>query len=111
MKKNCNKMQAVNEICNRKEKTSSPQCIIADEITHVTASSIASVLKNSYFASIGKILADKIKPVPFSSTNKHSGNFENFELKEIHEVVVLEFLKALKTHKAIGQHQHKPIKV
>ena len=62
--------------------------------------SIASVL-NSHFATIGKILADKIPSVNrlSSSSNIHS---ETFEIKEVSEVEVLEQLLSLKPNKAIG---------
>ena len=56
---------------------------------------------NSHFATIGKILADKIMSVNCvsSSSNKHS---ESFEIKEVSEVEVLEQLLSLKPNKAIG---------
>ena len=66
---------------------------------HKTPRFIASVL-NSNFATIGKILADKIPSVNrvSSSYNKHS---ESFEIKEVSEVEVLEQLLSLKPNKAI----------
>ena len=53
---------AVNEASSRTVKSSSPQCIIADGAHYTSPRSIASAL-NSNFALIGKILADKIRPV------------------------------------------------
>ena len=78
---------AVNEASSRTVKSSSPQCIIADGAHYTSPRSIASAL-NSHFASIGKILADKIRPVaPVSmSVANHSGSFQ---LKETSEAVVL----------------------
>ena len=75
-------------------------CIIADGAHNTSPRSIASAL-NSHFASIGKILADKIRPVaPVSmSVANHSGSFQ---LKETSEAVVLKQLQSLKTNKAIG---------
>ena len=49
----------VNEVCYRNSTSESVQCIISDEIQHTTPKSIASAM-NSFFASIGKRLADKI---------------------------------------------------
>ena len=92
---------AVNEASSRTIKSSSPQYIIADEADYTSPRSIASAL-NSHFASIGKILADKIRPVaPVSmSVANHSGSF--ISIKETSEAVVLKQLQSLKTDKAIG---------
>ena len=49
----------INEVCYRNSTSESVQCIISDEIQHTTPKSIASAM-NSFFASIGKRLADKI---------------------------------------------------
>ena len=75
--------KAVNEASCRNNKSSTLQ----------TPRSIASVL-NSHFATIRKILADKIPSVNrvSSSNNKHS---ESFEIKEVSEVEVLEQLLSL----------------
>ena len=56
---------------------------------------------NFHFATIEKILADKIPSVNrvSSSSNKHS---ESFEIKEVSEVEVLEQLLSLKPNKVIG---------
>ena len=56
---------------------------------------------NSHFVSIGKILADKIRPVaPVSMcVANHSGSFQ---LKETTEAALLKQLQSLKTNKAIG---------
>ena len=85
--------KAVNEASCRNNKSSTPQCIIVDEVHHKTPRSIASVL-NSHFATIRKILADKIPSVNrvSLSNNKHS---ESFEIKEVSEVEVLEQLLSL----------------
>ena len=48
-----------NEVCYHNSTSESVQCIISDEIQHTTPKSIASAM-NSFFASIGKRLADKI---------------------------------------------------
>ena len=92
--------KAVNQASCRNNKSSTPQCIIVDEVHHKTPRSISSVL-NFHFATIGKILADKIPSVNrvSSSSNKHS---ESFEIKEVSEVEVLEQLLSLKPNKAIG---------
>ena len=52
--------KAVNEVCNRNSTLENVQCIISDGIQHTTPKSIASAL-NSFFASIGRRLADKIR--------------------------------------------------
>ena len=93
---------AVNEASSHAIKSSSPQlqCIITDGAHYTSPRSIASAL-NSHFASIGRILADKIRPaapVSMSAAN-HSGSFQ---LKETSEAVVLKQLQSLKTNKAIG---------
>ena len=51
--------KAVNEVCNRNSTSENVQCIISDGIQHTTPKSIASAF-NSFFASIGWRLADKI---------------------------------------------------
>ena len=53
---------AVNKASSQSVKSPSPQCIIADGAHYTSPRSIASAL-NFHFASIGKILADKIRPV------------------------------------------------
>ena len=85
---------AVNEASSRTVKSSSPQYIIADGTHYSSPRSIPSAL-NSHFASVGKILADKIRPVaPVSmSVANHS---------ETSEAVVLKQLQGLRTNKAIG---------
>ena len=52
-------MNEVNGVSSRKTKSSSPQCIVVDDVEHTTPASIASVL-NCYFAAIGRSLANKI---------------------------------------------------
>ena len=92
--------KAVNKASSRSNISSTPQCIIFDGAHYTTPQSIASAL-NSHFASIGRILADKITSVARTSLPiaRLSGSFQ---LKEISEAVVLEQLLSLKVNKAIG---------
>ena len=72
----------VNEVCYRNSTSESVQCIISDGIQHTTPKSIASAM-NSFFASIGKRLADKITttwPNCNSSTDLPKSQFQLAEL-------------------------------
>ena len=91
---------AVNEVCYRNSTSESVQCIISDGIQHTTPKSIASAM-NSFFASIGKRLADKITTWP--SCNSSTDVLKSqFQLAELEESFVPQRLLALKTNKAIG---------
>lgn len=92
--------KAVNVACSRYCKSSSPQCIISDGVQHSTPKSIASVL-NSFFASIGKTLADKIVPRIISDEGVISPAETSFQLLKLHESTVLQQLRYLKPNKAI----------
>ena len=81
---------------------SRPQCIISDGVQYSSPKSIASAL-NSYFASIGKMLADKIISVVISNDETVPRLPENyFQLNELDESTVLLQLLSLKPNKAIG---------
>lgn len=69
--------KAVNKASSRTNKSATPQCIIADGAHYTTPQSIASAL-NSHFASIGRILADKITSVARTSLPiaRLSGSFQ-----------------------------------
>ena len=94
---------AVNEASHRsKHKEMGPQCIIVDEVKHTNCESIAKAL-NTYFASVGKVFAEKFISCIFLNTNNNiTENAGNFQLSEVRESFVLEQLLALKTNKAIG---------
>ena len=95
-----NVWNAVNEVCYRNSTSESVQCIISDGIQHTTPKSIASAM-NSFFASIGKRLADKITTWP--SCNSSTDLLKSqFQLAELEESFVPQWLLALKTNKAIG---------
>ena len=91
---------AVNEVCYRNSTSESVQCIISDGIQHTTRKSIASAM-NSFFASIGKRLADKITTWPSCNSSTDVLKFQ-FQLAELEESFVPQRLLALKTNKAIG---------
>ena len=93
--------KAVNEACNRNSSPESIQCIISDGVQHITSQSIASSM-NSFFASIGRILASR-KQTPvlnLKSISKHP--LFQFELTELDQSFVLEQLLSLKANKPIG---------
>ena len=90
----------MNEVSSRKNKSSSPQCIVVDGVKHTTPASIASML-NCYFSSIGRSLANKISAAamfPVTSATK----LQSLSLHEVDEKTVLKHLLSLKTNKAIG---------
>lgn len=93
--------KAVNEACNRNSSLESIQCIISDGVQHITSQSIASSM-NSFFASIGRILASRIQTsvLNLNSISKHP--LFQFELTELDQSFVLEQLLSLKANKAIG---------
>ena len=93
--------KAVNEACNRNSSSESIQCIISDGVQHITSQSIASSM-NSFFASIGRILASRIQTsvLNLNSISKHP--LFQFELTELDQSFVLEQLLSLKANKAIG---------
>ena len=93
--------KTVNKACNRNSSSESIQCIISDGVQHITSQSIASSM-NSFFASIGRILASRIQtPVlNLKSISKHP--LFQFELTELDQSFVLEQLLSLKANKAIG---------
>ena len=92
---------AVNEVCYRNSTSESVQCIISDGIQHTTPKSIASAM-NSFFASIGKRLADKITTTWPSCNSSTDFLKSQFQLAELEESFVPQQLLALKTNKAIG---------
>ena len=93
--------KAVNEVCNRNSTSENVQCIISDGIQHTTPKSIASAL-NSFFASIGRRLADKIRST-WSYRNLVSEQpLSQLQLTELEESFVLQQLASLKANKAIG---------
>ena len=61
--------------------SSTPQCIIADGVHHTTSQSIASVL-NSYFALIGKFVAEKITLVASVSVPATSHSFQRKKISK-----------------------------
>ena len=91
----------VNEVCYRNSTSESVQCIISDEIQHTTPKSIASAM-NSFFASIGKRLADKITTAKPSCNSKTDLPKSQLQLAELKESFVLQEHLTLKTNKAIG---------
>ena len=94
--------EAVNEACHRNSKSQTAHCIISDGVQYSTPKTIASVM-NSFFASIGKLLADKI-PNTYPSCNSFYNNttVSPFHMTEVDEQFVLHQLLSLKTNKAIG---------
>ena len=92
---------AINEVCSRNSTSESVQRIISDGIQHTTPKYIASAM-NSFFASIGKRLADKITTTWPSCNSSTDLPKSQFQLAELEEAFVLEQLLALRTNKAIG---------
>ena len=92
---------AVSEVCYRNSTSESVQCIISDGIQHTTPKSIASAM-NSFFASIGKRLADKITTTWPSCNSSTDLLRSQFQLAELEESFVPQRLLALKTNKAIS---------
>ena len=94
--------KAVNEVCNRNSTSENVQGIISDDIQHTTPKSIAPAL-NSFFASIGWRLADKIRST-WSYRNLVSLEqlLSQLQLTELEESFVLQQLASLKANKAIG---------
>ena len=72
-----------------------------DGIQHTTPKSIASAM-NTFFASIGKRLADKITTTWLSCNSCTDLPKSQFQLAELEESFVLQQLPALKTNMAIG---------
>ena len=94
---------AFNQASHRsKHKETGPQCIVVDKVKHTNCKSIAKAL-NTYFASVGKVLAEKLTScLSFNTNNYVTENAGNFQLSKVRESFVLEQLLALKTNKAIG---------
>ena len=92
--------KAVNETCNRNSSSESIQCIMFDGVQHITSQSFASTM-NSFFASIGRMLASRIRTsdLNLNSVSKHP--LFQFELTELEQSFVLEQLLLLKANKAI----------
>ena len=63
--------KVVNEACNRNSSSESIQCIISDGVQHITSQSIASSM-NSFFASIGRILASGIQTSDLNFNYTHN---------------------------------------
>ena len=93
--------KAVNEVCNRNSTSEIVQCIISDGIQHTTPKSIASAL-NSFFASIGRRLADKIRTTWSNRNLVLKQPLSQLQLTELEESFVLQQLTTLKANKAIG---------
>ena len=91
----------MNEACNRNSSSESIQCIISDGVQHITSQSIASSM-NSFFASIGRILASRIQTSDLSLNSISKHPLFQFELTELDQSFVLEQLLSLKANKAIG---------
>ena len=91
--------KAVNEASARNSKSSIPQCIIAEGFHHKNPRPIASAL-NSQFASIGRVLAEKISSVARASLpiEGHSGLFQ---LHEISEADILKQSLGLEANKSV----------
>ena len=89
---------AVNEVCYRNSTSESVPCIICGigGIRHTTPKSIASAM-NSFFASIGKRLADKITTTWPSCNSSTDLPKSQFQLAELEESFVLQQLLVLKT--------------
>ena len=81
--------KAVNEICNRNSTSENVQCIISDGIQHTTPKSIASAL-NSFFASIGRRLADKIMTTCSNRNLALEKPLSQFQFTELEEFFVLQ---------------------
>ena len=92
----------MNEACHRNSKSQTAHCIISDGVQYSTPKTIALVM-NSFFASIGKLLADKI-PNTYPSCNSFYNNttVSPFHMTEVDEQFVLHQLLSLKTNKVIG---------
>ena len=93
--------KAVNEVCNRNSTSENVQCIISDGIQHATPKSIASAL-NSFFASIGRQLADKIMTTSSNRNLVLELPLSQLQLTELEESFVPQQLASLKANKAIG---------
>lgn len=93
--------KAVNEVCNRNSTSENVQCIISDCIQHTTPKSIASAL-NSFFASIDRRLADKIRTIWLNCNLVLEQPLSQPQLTELEESFVLQQLASLKANKAIG---------
>jgi len=93
--------KAVNEVCNRNSTSENVQCIISDGIQHATPKSIASAL-NSFFASIGRHLADKIMTTSLNRNLVLELPLSQLQLTELEESFVPQQLASLKANKAIG---------
>ena len=63
--------KAMNEASSRSSKSSSPNCIISDEVYYTDNKSIAEIL-NKCFVSVGQVLADKFM---MATSDLRSGKF------------------------------------
>jgi hypothetical protein len=93
--------ETVNEACKRNSKSQAAQCIISNGVQHSTPKSIASAM-NSFFASIGRLLADKIPNTNLSCNRHNNLTVPQFYMSEVDEQFVLQQLLSLKPNKAIG---------
>ena len=99
---NTNKVwKAANEASSRNCKSSTPQCIISNGVRHSTPKSIAATL-NSFFASIGKNLAEKIVTRNIPDERVENPSDVSFHLSELQGSTVFQKLLSLKPNKAIG---------
>ena len=97
--------KAVNEASSRNVSSSIPQCIISSGVQYTDPKSIAKTL-NDYFASVGRLLAEKfsqsqnyVNPVKLIVTEPAT---DSFELRPVSYSFVLQQICALKRNKAIG---------
>ena len=97
--------KAVNEASSRNVSSSIPQCIISSGVQYTDPKSIATTL-NDYFASVGRLLAEKfsqshnyVNPVKLKVTEPAT---DSFELRPVSHSFVLKQICALKRNKAIG---------
>ena len=93
--------ETVNKACKRNSKSQAAQCIISNGVQHSTPKSIASAM-NSFFASIGRLLADKIPNTNLSRNRHNNLTVPQFYMSEVDEQFVLQQLLSLKPNKAIG---------
>jgi hypothetical protein len=99
--------KAVNEVCNRNSTSENVQCIISDGIQHTTPKSIASAL-NSFFASIGRRLADKIRTIWPNRVLVLEQQLSQLQLTELEESFVLQQLTTLKAAKSFQSKRTQP---
>ena len=97
--------KAVNEASSSNVSSPIPQCIISSGVQYTDPKSIATAL-NDYFASVGRLLAEKlsqslnyVNPVKLNVTEPAT---DFFELRPVSHSFVPQQISALKRNKAIG---------